>query len=430
MKIFARKNKIPPSFMGWFAYLLIILCLFSFKINLIGLGEGGIRLDDLLMLPVFGYLLFRAIVVNERLPLYFVYYLLFLLFSVFVTLLSASFDRIDGVYGVLFVVRLAQYSMFFLVGSYLFKHGYSLEPVFKAYVILLALLIPLQMMSIVPIPGEFGPTRASANLNGPYELAAVSAFMILFFCSKGMHDIPFAVISAAVLLLTASRITIVAVITIFLAKFIKNISKMARLCIVVGVTAIIMVGSFLSEPYDSPSEVDIHGTGFINRVKSIDLDAFVKVASSFYFNTPIYSKSVDYLEDAYMNSIDIAASLEADVDSSGIIRFTRWAALLKSTYSQYDTIFFGMGPSFGSIAIDGYLVRLFVETGVVGVILFFMFFVTAFRWSFRGSNWIGHYLFALLVTSFFIDIFMSYRPMMLLWLALGFDFARRNKEMK
>lgn len=424
------KNKISTNFVGQLVYLLVIFCLFSVKINIVGIGEGGIRLDDLLMVPAFGYLLFRAIVINEKFPMYFLYYLSFLIFCVFATLLSASFERVHGLYGLFFIVRLAQYSMFFLIGSYLFKNGYSLEPVLKAYVILLAVLIPLQMMSVIPVPGEFGATRASGNLNGPYELAAVSAFLFFFFYSKRMRNMPFAIISAVVLFLTASRITIFAVAVIVFAVFFRNISSLRQRAVFVGLPALVFLCLFLFNPHDSFTEVDIKGTGFVNRVRSIDLDVFAKSASDFYVNTPVYKKSSDYLDDAYLNSIDIAASLEDDVDSSGIIRFTRWAALLKSTFSQFDTSIFGMGPSFGSIAIDGYLVRLIVETGIVGVFLFFVFFISAYRWSLRGASWIGHYLLALLITSFFIDIFMSYRPMMLLWLALGFDFARRKKEIK
>ena len=76
----------------------------------------------------------------------------------------------------------------------------------------------------------------------------------------------------------------------------------------------------------------------------------------------------------------------------------------------------GLGPGWGGVAVDGSYVRVFGEGGLLGLVAFLYLCGVLLR-RFVGS--IRYYVIALLVTGLFIDIFVSLKPMMLLWALVG-----------
>jgi hypothetical protein len=112
-------------------------------------------------------------------------------------------------------------------------------------------------------------------------------------------------------------------------------------------------------------------------------------------------------------------------DASSVIRFTRWQIGLKAWANDATAIVFGMGPSFAGAATDGYYVRLLVGQGILGFVLF-GWLIRRARLAQVGFPGGGRYLATLLITACFIDIFVSYRPMLLLWLGLGAALGSRQ----
>jgi hypothetical protein len=139
-------------------------------------------------------------------------------------------------------------------------------------------------------------------------------------------------------------------------------------------------------------------------------------ASAIRASTPVVRTPADYSYYAYDRLTALGVS--GLPDASSVIRYTRWQIELKAWGDDPTAIAWGLGPSFGGAATDGYYVRLLVGQGVIGFILFCILMkrVWRLRDAFPGMK---QYIIALAITGIFIDVFVSYRPMLLLWLGVG-----------
>jgi len=104
-----------------------------------------------------------------------------------------------------------------------------------------------------------------------------------------------------------------------------------------------------------------------------------------------------------------------------MVRVYRWATLVKTTVSHMDSIVIGLGPSFGSVAVDGYYVRLFAEGGLAGLLMFLFCIRALIKPQAGVSTAFREFVIIVVVTAFFIDIFTSYKTMILLWLWHGMN---------
>lgn len=81
-----------------------------------------------------------------------------------------------------------------------------------------------------------------------------------------------------------------------------------------------------------------------------------------------------------------------------------------------------LGPGSLSNAVDGYYVRVFGETGLLGIALFAGWIIIALRTLKQRS--IGKFsLVMLAIAAFFIDIFSSSKVMPILWVFLALEHA-------
>jgi hypothetical protein len=111
-----------------------------------------------------------------------------------------------------------------------------------------------------------------------------------------------------------------------------------------------------------------------------------------------------------------------------MVRAFRWLTLIKSVLMHFDSILIGMGPSFGSAAVDGYYVRVFIESGLIGLVAFFAFLRSLTKSRSDQSGAFREFVIVLIVTASFIDIFASYKTMLFLWLWNGMnEFDRTNR---
>jgi hypothetical protein len=147
-----------------------------------------------------------------------------------------------------------------------------------------------------------------------------------------------------------------------------------------------------------------------------------------YANIPIYATSADYIDGTFADATESANASESD--ASGMIRAFRWSALIKSSLAHYDSILIGMGPSFGSAAVDGYYVRVFIETGIAGLLAFFLFLRALLKPRGEQSASFREFAVILILTACFIDIFASYKTMLLLWLWNGMNEAEWRSKRK
>jgi hypothetical protein len=398
--------------------ITVVWCIFSFKIFLIRFGEAGLRPDDLLILSsftalaVFGEV--RRTPVSLPLKLYLVYTV--------IGFISASWNawqgRVGLVYSLVFVTRLLEYVCFYYIGYALARSRFRLTHVATWYLYLLCVLVPLQIPGWVPVPGDLGHTRASGNTNGPYELAVVCGFLLCYVAYR-KRNFWIGAASVVLIVLTASRITLIATVLSLLHFAVTRTRSIGK--VITLASALLFVGGGL---YVLSSSGLVHIGAFERLQNSNSLD--VSDARVVYDAAPVAKNATEYMQGSFqdLNGFDTA---DFEGDMSGLIRFTRWLTLLKTNFAHIDSIIIGLGPSFGSAAVDGYYMRCYVETGSVGL-LAFLAFLAAMIFSRRGSNWyFREYLMIMIVSSIFIDIFLSYKSMMLLWLWHGMNQYRRRE---
>ncbi len=408
----------------WYALLhpllriTVVWCIFSFKIFLISYGEAGLRPDDLLILASLVVLLLAGWVQQTPISLPLRLYLVYVAIELVSALWNSMQGRVGLVYSLVFVIRLQEYMIFYFIGYALARSGFRLFRVAVWYIYTLYALIPLQMLGLVPVPGTFGIARASGNTNGPYELAVVCGFLLCFVAYR-KRSVLLGTGLVALVILTASRITLIATVLSLLHFAVTRTRSIGKV-IAVALTLALLGGALYSI-----SALDIVHIEALDRLENSNSLGLAE-AKSVYETAPTARSSAEYMEGTFEN-IDALDLENFNGDLSGLIRFTRWLTLLKANLAHVDSIILGLGPSFGSAAVDGYYTRCYVETGLVGLGAF-LAFLASMLFTRRGSSWnFRDYVLIMTVSALFIDVFLSYKSMLLLWLWHGMNQYRRRE---
>lgn len=394
-------------------FAILLWCIFSFKLILIDVGESGIRADDFLIVLAALFMFFRGDLFRIRRSHPFNIYLGFVGVSLLSAVWNSAAGRVVPLVSLFFVARLAQYAVFYYFGYLVARGGFNLSRVLSLDLALLSVVFPLQAVGLFPLPSAFA--RPGGNTNGSYELAAVAAFLMCYLGYKEKKRVS-GFLAFALIIATASRSTFIgsalslATVATGRAKSIRTRIAVMISITVVGLTCYMAVLSMAGDP----TQMKVSTIGRLSNVVSgFSLD----IITDAYDNAPVYQNSTDYYNGQFFSAVDYSHAVEAD--TSGLQRLFRWTSLIKSTCSAADSIILGLGPSFGTEAVDGYIVRVFIETGLLGLFMF-AWFAWALLFDSTDASWpFRQYVFILLVTACFIDIFTSYKPMLLLWLWHG-----------
>jgi len=424
-----RKHVIASSF-------ILIYCLFSFKFQLIKSVGSGIRLDDILIGSLgFIYILYTFRILQVRWHPSVKYMLVFIVWNIISSIYNSYIGRVDLVTSLLFSLRHLEYLFLVIVGYVLGVHSKKMNTFFIWYLFYAVVLVMLQSWGVVGTISGFGTNRGFvANTGGPWEFAAVSAFFVIFFYSRSyVHCSRFmriklgsiggslsinALLSLAAFVLlvgTQSRITSVSVvllglITVSYLQFKKNIIHVLLFYFIVSlVTGALFI-----------LNLDIE---VIHRITLLFSEESFKALESLYNTMPVVETQGEYFDATYGSRVSEVATLGGD--TSSMVRFSRWIVLIRSVVSDEEALWIGFGPSFAFLAVDGNYVRIFAETGIIGLFLFGLFLYSVVKSS-RDNNIILSYTFVLIITAFFIDIFTTYKAMLLFWVYLGWCWGQRN----
>lgn len=376
--------------------LIFSFCLFSFKVDLL----GSIRADDLLVLLFFLLYTLRLKIAKPPAVSYFFFLTVF--FYTVSSIYNFYIERVSLFYSLLFALRPVEYFLFFFLGAFLCKNKNEIDLIFRCYVIYALLLVFLQFNGIVGAFSGFSVDRAIANTGGPWELALVSAFMSFYFFREGNYL--FLVLSILTLFLTDSRITIFSVLIVFIFYFLFSSNFRFKAKIVFFVLSVLFL--LISVSF-----------GLGGRLLSLSInDLFLRAFTAYQLSFPVRS-SEEYF---YLTYSDVALNnmLSGEGDGSANVRFTRWFFLIKTVFNDSISVFLGLGPSFAGKAVDGNYVRIFAESGFVGLFSYLVFFVTSF--FYLKDLVIKMFLITLCVTALFIDSFVTYKAMFLFWFYVGF----------
>jgi len=411
-------------------YFILLWCVFSFKFLLGAVGEAGYRTDDLLIALGFMILLLRGDIARIPRSRVLLTYLMFMFICFVSTVWNALLGRLPLGYSLIFDTRLLEYLIFYYLGYVLLESGIVVWRGIKMYFYFLCILVPLQLMNLIPTVSKFQVSRAIGNTNGPYELAVVASFFLCYFLYQERRILN-TFLSVVMLLLTASRITFVGAIISTVGRLGyrgRAFNKALAVAVMLLATVVIWKGQELISPDSSVANSDNTSQSMIDRLNSSSTLFSFDYINTLYTAVPAYSNSRDYGVGAFAMASNFSSQRREDV--SGMVRAYRWMSLIKSTVANSDSIVIGLGPSFGSAAVDGYFTRVIIESGLLGMLFFIVFLSSLIKQKGGESGAFREYITIMIVSAIFIDIFTAYKPMLLMWLWHGMNEyeARQTEE--
>src|SRR5690606_31552302 len=111
-------------------------------------------------------------------------------------------------------------------------------------------------------------------------------------------------------------------------------------------------------------------------------------------------------------------------DTSWWMRIHKWLYALKIYLDHPESYFQGIGPGFAMAALDGGVLRIFVEYGIIGFILFFQLF---YRIA-KVSETLEYCIVAFAINMIFIDVYLAYKPMALIFFMTGYFYAEKKRN--
>jgi hypothetical protein len=385
-------------------FLLAIMVLLP-KLTVVPVSFSGVRLDDFICLIAFAWIISRGRLRLSSTDSYVKVYLFF----IGTQFVSALYNYGSNSYiGLLFPVRLLELLVWYYVGINAIKSR-TKEEINKVFLFLglyLSIYSFAEILGFAPKFGLFTNTnRVATTMTGPFEYAVVIAVLGFFI----KHSIPKAMTLVS-LLLTQSRVTLFS--TLFIYLFIWKKKWSSLITFIIGALLLIIVSPKLDvlERFD----------GFIE----FGVGNITEITSQYYSMVLPADSSADYFESTHEES---AYKLINQTDASLEIRLMRWMVILKTNTKTIYSLLIGKGPGFYGIAVDGYYVRVFAETGLIGLSVFVLFLVSLYR-THRKNKEIVALIVTMALTGLLIDIFVSVKVMALFWFLLGVHSQKYHKN--
>lgn len=419
------------------SYALSLLCLmllFLPKINLIavqGRETAGIRIDDLIL---FSFLLIYSWAhLSSRKSFFDIEKNLFLILafsalSYFINIFLYSIGAIHVAGSILYVMRLFEYFTFFYAGL-LASRFFNLKNILTCYFLINAVFMILQKLGILGGFSFDGYRNVQGRVSGlaafPSEMGAILnlLFCFLFYSEnivfskipfiprKGVKIINslfpygFFLFTGVLIVMTGSRIAILAHVVAFL-PFLKKIASARSLSkLTIVVPAIAISGCIIAYAI------------------STDEYAIKRSQGLFSFKNLELAKKVWAHIDLNINPMGNEVIQRSGEDQSWWMRIHKWVYAMKIYATHPETYLQGVGPGFAFAGLDGGILRILVEQGLIGFALFARFFYLIARRS--RALWLCLVVF--MINMVFFDVYLAYKPMSILFLMAGFSYAEESR---
>lgn len=394
----------------------LLLCLtlplfFIPKINLIKFAgqTAGLRVDDLFILCA--ALLIFCSLLHARQSLLRVEklmgaFLLLATFSLFWNWFLYSQEQINLLANPLPIVRMVEYFTFFYIGAILAKRGQFLWLIRGVFAVNFVAVVAqsLDLIGGFTATGytesvQGGPTGLTA---GHWEVGFIfnvcyAVLLDAYVRQSSLMSLPLMALNLIATLLTGSRSAALAFVAITLFYFFRG--RLWRSCLVVGCVAF---AGLLSSDFFWDSTL-------VKRSEKLFAVANLSHFERLFHRLDVESHSFDET----FEKLDPAR--QKRLDGSWFIRMHKWCYALKSFASYPSAYLIGLGPGSFGVALDGGLLRLLVEYGLMGSWLFL-----ALLWSASvGVPMLYACLVAFLCNSLFLDTFLAYKDMSLYFLIMG-----------
>lgn len=385
-------------------FLLFLAYVLAPKVDLISASGSGVRPEDLITAAAFLIYLGKPNKTPLRMPKHVRLYLVFIA----VGLLSAviNFPR-EGPVGIVFAIRLFEYMVWFFV---MYEACQSVSPrqVRTSLLLVSTVLVIWGGLEQVGVLGKIGKftganERVTINTSGPFETSVMLA--MLAYAAQQVIVTPAMLV---MVVLTQSRITLVAIVASFLAI------RPGRGVVLAGIglfAAALLAGpvmSLLGESRLAQSETPLK---------------MVQILSTQWQRVPQVDNPAYFRERFLGGDTVIRYVGNTSGDVSFKFRAVRWPLVVKSTLYSPLHVFIGWAPGAWGAALDSYYVRVFGEVGLIGTGMFLWWLLAFVRDTRQGS--VPRYsIYMMIIVAVFIDIFTSSKVMPILWAFAALDHAR------
>lgn len=417
--------------------IIVLLCLpllFFPKINLItfaGRETAGVRIDDLLLMA-FGMLFLGAQFLKNRYLRDIEFWMLALIGFSIASFLSNRLMVEEGILRpqavLVYALRILEYFLFFYIGLEA-SRVISLDRLMRYF---FAWNLTIMLMQKVGLVGFFTPQGYTPH--GSWRCCGIGSFasemgllLNMLFCyfvyapqatfsEKVVRLFPpslrffvrnsyvyvLFVVFAGLLLLNGSRIALVALVIAFLVKMRELISWRSPITWICACAFLVGIGLGISKIITMIDALATRSAGLLS-LENLSLITRVWENINIDFD-PIGKESVAY---------------EGNVDLSWWIRIHKWCYALKIFFLHPEAWLQGIGPGFAMAGLDGGLLRIFVEYGLIGSYIFYRFFMCMYQLS-RQMKWI---LIVFGLNMIFFDAYLAYKPMSFLFILAGYAYA-------
>lgn len=425
-----RKARYRASYLRWAAPVAVILLVNAPRIQLAAIAGSSVRVDDLILLAlvpgiVSGWSSIETPVRRTGIGL-------IVGIGIVSGAIAALSGRVSGVSSVLYSFRPLEYwlvlpaviipalgdpARIIMVITRILAFTTVIQVVFAAIQLLTPYAIGFSKASYL---------RGAGLTAGPYELGAICACLAIFWFGK--NKLGFVVLALIGVILSNSRISLAAVaITLAVMALIRlQRRRMERLAqevapqrrapslgrIVCWTLAALTLT--LTAPAWSTSLLD----PVASRASSTSLTEAWMTAEGLAAHIPPLADTADYSAVAY-DSIGqtVLDGENGATDQSNVVRFFRWNILLRSI-DPPSLWLFGLGPSFAGPSVDGAILRVYIETGLLGLVAWS---IALMRVANGSSTWLKGVVGTLVIGSLFIDLPFSMRTMVVFWVLLALD---------
>jgi len=404
--------------------ILGLMLFFAPKINIISLSvyEGaGIRVDDLLLFGLFGLVALLPFAAgNFRISRFEIVFLGLLCVFFLSYLLNAVFDRGSAWY----VVRHLEYFMFFYVGVAIGDSD-KLMKVFFWWVGINFAIMTLQSLGLIGgmADGAYHAQlpRATGLTNGAYEGSMVVALTFALYC--GLHGgksltglVAMFLVSAAVVLMSAARMPMLVILLVFaLALWQRHV--VWRLALIGGTAAAVLAVIAAGGIASSSSKTEFEDQGIETRVLSLMREDTISVALRMVdivrYDTGQFTNA-----DAKIMRDKAKTYESTEADLSLLRRLGKWTYAAKTFVHQAPVFWaLGLGPGVWGNALDGGLLRILTECGLIGLALFLALYLVRPRMpAFDPSRLV---FLAFFIGNIAIDYYLSYKVMACILMIVG-----------
>ncbi|MED3932984.1 O-antigen ligase family protein [Priestia megaterium] len=380
----------------------------------------------------------------KRINTRFTLYAVACLFSVMYGIYQGFID--NPLLGFMFLFRKIEYFIFMFLGYLYFRNQKDMKTFFwviDVSVIFLLLVGLLQKVGAVGAiqSGEYkadATFRIMSTFSGPYEYAAFLLLITPIYIHRLAHgkhkwlSVFFLILNAYAILITESRISLVAFFLILLMGFWQAVKGQALKIFIVGYIALAcLVGGYLIQnlmPSSAANTANVQSESPLERFQTLNLDEMF-LETEYAYNMRDYQTFLVKGPQLYFEGSDLSYSM----------RMSKWLNYIDGV--QHNPIF-GLGLSTTGEAVDGNYIRYLAESGILGFVLWVILIAFILRLSkqlmkrgiFEGQ-FVYLALISMLVSAVFIDVFEASKAAMVLWFIVGamltkLDLPKKDSETK